>query len=291
MKGLGRRLQCCVWCLLFSTGAHGHAVSSLRLYLEAAPSPFTSAFSRALLDESNTTGISYQFVNDVEQADVVLALGDSAFEAAGQHDLPYLGVYVSRALAQTARRKGCRCAAVWAGVALHDQLMMIETLMPTAKHVGVLLGANSAWSRGSVIDYQGAIRLSLFMVDSESSVNEELKRALRDVDAVLLPVDDGLFNASMARLILLTSYRQRRPVFGPDHAYVLAGSAATMYGDVGELAGETQVHLEQFRQHKRFRRSGFVHTPSVFVNDHVAHSFGLRFTDADRLDHALEVAP
>ncbi len=91
--------------------------------------------------------------------------------------------------------------------------------------------------------------------------------------------------------MLLTSYRLRRPVFGPDQSYVHAGSAASLYASGGDLVSETLIQVESFISHRRFRRSGFVHTPSVIVNEHVAKSFDMRFHDSDALRSALEVMP
>ena len=51
------------------------------------------------------------------------------------------------------------------------------------------------------------------------------------------------------------------------------------------------MHLESFRKRKRFRRSGFVHTPSVIVNEHVAGSFDMRYSNTDALRDALEMLP
>ena len=57
------------------------------------------------------------------------------------------------------------------------------------------------------------------------------------------------------------------------------------------LVAETLVHLQFFHSSKRLRRSGFVHTPTVAVNEHVASSFDMVFHDIDSLREALEVTP
>lgn len=104
-------------------------------------------------------------------------------------------------------------------------------------------------------------------------------------------MDGQLFGPGTAKLVLLTSYRLRRPVFGPDRAYVQAGSAASLYASGSDLVAETMVHLQFFHSSKRLRRSGFVHTPTVAVNEHVASSFDMVFHDIDSLREALEVTP
>ena len=72
----------------------------------------------------------------------------------------------------------------------------------------------------------------------------------------------------------------------PDSSYV-----ASLYASGADLVAETLVHLQFFQSSKRLRRSGFVHTPTVAVNEHVANSFDMVFHDIDSLREALEVSP
>tara|TARA_B100000446_G_C10540378_1_gene336751 strand:- start:2167 stop:2673 length:507 start_codon:yes stop_codon:yes gene_type:complete len=168
---------------------------------------------------------------------------------------------------------------------------MLENMMPLARKVGVILGENSAWSEGALQDYSGRLSLFPMVVSPRNGLGDVLRKALPDLDVLLLPVDESLFGPTAAKLILLTSYRLRRPVFGPEQSYVQAGSVASLYASGGDLVSETLVHLESFRKRKRFRRSGFVHTPSVIVNGHVAGSFDMRYSNTDALRDALEMLP
>ena len=198
---------------------------------------------------------------------------------------------MSRSAVTLAQRKRCQCEGIWAGVALHDQLAMLEIMMPLARRVGVIIGPQSAWTPGMVQDYQGRLGLTALPVSSVDELGDRLRESLARFDALVLPVDGELFGPGTAKLVLLTSYRLRRPVFGPDRAYVQAGSAASLYASGSDLVAETLVHLQFFHSSKRLRRSGFVHTPSVAVNEHVANSFDMVFHDIESLREALEVSP
>jgi ABC-type uncharacterized transport system substrate-binding protein len=230
-------------------------------------------------------------VADPQQAELLIAVGDQAFRRAQKLDKPLLGVYVSRSAVALAQRKRCQCQGIWAGVALNDQLAMLETMMPLARRVGVIVGPKSAWTPGMVQDYQGRLGLTLLPVSSVEELGDRLRERLAEFAALLLPVDGQLFGPGTAKLVLLTSYRLRRPVFGPDQAYVQAGSVASLYASGADLVAETLVHLQFFHNSKRLRRSGFVHTPTVAVNEHVANSFDMVFHDIDSLRDALEVSP
>ncbi|MQX53234.1 type 1 periplasmic-binding domain-containing protein [Alcanivorax sediminis] len=272
---------------LLSSAQPLFASEPLRVHVQAAEGPFKSGFVNAL--QAGDPNI--RIAPSGEHAELIVALGDEAFSRASRHDKPVLGVFVSRRLEEKLRRKGCHCAAIWAGVALNDQLAMLQLMMPVAAKVGVIIGKNSAWSEGSVKDYGGRLGLTLFRIDKPEELGRVLREELGALDALVLPVDEGLFGPDSAKLVLLTSYRQRRPVFGPEQSYVHAGSAASLFASGGDLVSETLIQLDSFRARHRFRRSGFVHTPSVIVNEHVANSFDMRFHDSEALREALEVMP
>lgn len=278
------RLLTIFWLALLA----GPLRAQMPLYVEAEESAFKADFVQALLDVQDPDVV---MVAKPDQAELVIAMGDQAFLKAKEYQRPFLGVYVSRALSEKLQRKGCHCAAIWAGVALDDQLEVVQTMLPLARRVGVIIGPQSVWSAAHVEDYRGRLALKLLAVESQRELGEVLRDKLADLDAIVLPVDDTLFDPGAAKLVLLTSYRQRKPVFGPDQGYVRAGSAATLYASGGDLVAETLVHLRSFHRSKRLRRAGFVHIPSVLVNEHVANSFDMRFRDTDALREALEVQP
>ena len=264
------------------------AQTPLPVHVFAEAGPFRDSFMQAL-DVAAIPPITQ--VADPKQAELLIAIGDQAFRRAQKLHKPLLGVYVSRSVVTLAQRKRCQCEGIWAGVALHDQLAMLEIMMPLARRVGVIVGPQSAWTPGMVQDYQGRLGLTALPVSSVDELGDRLRESLARFDALLLPVDGQLFGPGTAKLVLLTSYRLRRPVFGPDRAYVQAGSAASLYASGPDLVAETLVHLQFFHSSKRLRRSGFVHTPTVAVNEHVASSFDMVFHDIDSLREALEVTP
>ena len=264
------------------------AQTPLPVHVLAEDGPFRDSFIQAL-DDAATPSITR--VADPTQAELLIAIGDQVFRRAQKLDKPLLGVYVSRSAVTLAKRKRCQCEGIWAGGALHDQLAMLEIMMPLARRVGVIIGPHSAWTPGMVQDYQGRLGLTALPVSSVDEMGDRLRESLARFDALVLPVDGELFGPGTAKLVLLTSYRLRRPVFGPDHAYVQAGSVASLYASGADLVAETLVHLQFFQSSKRLRRSGFVHTPTVAVNEHVANSFDMVFHDIDSLREALEVSP
>lgn len=222
---------------------------------------------------------------------VTVALGGKAFLAALQAPprRPVVGVAVNRSLASTSVQPGCHCTAIWRGVPMAEQLRVLHAMRPGAKRVGILLGPHSAWEppRPRV----GELSLQAVWVDDPNRLGQQLRSHLPDWDALLLPDDNTLFNTGAAKLILLTSYRQRVPVFGPDADYVRAGSVASAYVSANDMARAVVDRLRDWRQQGQLPAAGFAGHYSLTVNQHVARAYDLIIQDRAGLEQTLEKAP
>lgn len=223
---------------------------------------------------------------------VIVALGERAFrQALAQRDgRPVLGVSVPRPVAERLMTAECQCSAIWPGVPLSRQLSLLRTLMPEARRVGVLLGAHSAWRQAPAPAH--GVSLEVVRVVGNRQLGPLLRRHLPDWDALLLPEDDHLFNAGSAKLVLLTSYRQRVPVIGPNAAFVEAGSVASGYAALDDMARACADWLRHRDQHHRWPAPGFAGHYRPAVNEYVARAYDLIFESLGALRRALaEGAP
>lgn len=223
---------------------------------------------------------------------IVVALGEHAFrQALAQGDgRPVLGVSVPRPVADQLITADCACSAIWPGVPLTRQLRLLRALMPEARRVGVLLGAHSAWRQAPSTGHD--INLDVVRVAGGRQLGPLLRRHLPDWDVLLLPEDDHLFNAGSAKLVLLTSYRQRVPVIGPNAAFVEAGSVASGYASLDDMARACADWLRHRDQRHRWPAPGFAGHYQPAVNEYVARAYDLIFKGIDALRRALaEGAP
>ncbi|WP_011589133.1 hypothetical protein [Alcanivorax borkumensis] len=273
--------------LLLVSAVPALSAPPVTVHVLAEPSPFSDVFVSSLTQELPN---NLRMVDEPEAADVLVALGDAAFSGALVHGKPLLGIYVSRALSEDAERQGCQCAAVWAGVSLLDQLRMVHTMMPLARRVGVVMGTNSVWPIEVVRRHRGAIKLESLPVNNARDLGNTLRENLNHLDAIVLPVDDALLGPDAAKLVLLTSYRQRRPVFGPDLTFVNAGSVASYFASGSDLVSEGAQRLHYFANNRQWQASSFVVRPSVVVNEHVARGFDMRYRTSGTLQDALQDA-
>lgn len=224
-------------------------------------------------------------------AELTLALGDEAFRmalSAPGHG-PVLGGGVTTDRVREQVTAGCRCSAIRAGASLAAQLAVLSELMPAARRIGVMLGPHSAW-QAPLVAPPGLI-LDVIAVDPPQRLGPLLRRQLPDWDALLLPTDPILFGPGTARLVLLTSYRQRVPVFGPDADYVHAGSVASAVPNSDDLVRAVRRWVAQWRATGRWQEPGFAGHYHLVINDHVARAYDLSVTPGIRLERTLENTP
>lgn len=221
------------------------------------------------------------------EAGIVVALGDRAFSEAVANERPTIGMYVSERIVTQARASGCTCTAVWSHPALTDQLDLIRELMPGARRVGVL-HAHPIAQPGEV--ERRAEKLGLLLVTSPLNDRRPavaLAELMPRVDVLLAISDPELYNPANARVVLMTSYRQNRPVVGPDEKWVKAGSLASAWVDDKAQLDELVAMLAYYLNEDRLPPP--VH-PAVrtIVNPHVAEAFQVPIPD-DPVMERLEV--
>ncbi len=251
-----------------------------------APSPDTAdEFAGAL---RALGGDTLSLVDD--DPDLVLALGEQAFrDALAAGGPPVLGLAVPRRAADHLVTDDCRCGAVWQGVPLDTQLALLRALLPEARRIGILRAPDSVWR--AVPPAPPGLTLEAVTVPEPGRLGALLRRHLPDWDALLLPEDGALFDGGAARLVLLTSYRQRVPVVGPDGAYVRAGSVASARVLLKDLAAAAldAVHAHQRLGH--WPAPGFAGHYSLAVNEHVAGAYDLGPVERAPLERILEATP
>jgi putative tryptophan/tyrosine transport system substrate-binding protein len=246
------------------------------------------------------TAVSHQFTErliaeggsllrlvDGPEANVVLALGQDHFEQALRRhsDKTVLGIHVSAARLHAARLAGCRCSGVYREAPLASQIRILRELMPGASRVGVLIGPYSAHFRSDLV-YPGLL-FDVRTVTSRDGIASALNDLLPRVDVLLAVADGDLYNAETARLILLASYRQRRPVMGPDEAFVRAGSLAAVHPTADTLMPAVMTLLAALQAGDALPDPVYA-SVVVTVNAHVARSYGVLVPDPGVLEKILE---
>ncbi|HEX5676334.1 MAG TPA: hypothetical protein VFX91_00035 [Alcanivorax sp.] len=225
-----------------------------------------------------------------QDADLVLALGEQAFrDALAAGGPPVLGLAVPRRAADQLITDDCRCSAIWQGVPLDTQLALLRALLPEARRIGILRAPHSVWR--TLPPAPPGLTLEAVTVPEPDRLGAMLRRHLPDWDVLLLPEDDTLFDGGTARLVLLTSYRQRVPVVGPDGAYVHAGSVASAHVLLDDLAAGALDAVHRQQRFGHWPAPGFAGHYSLAINEHVAGAYDLSPVDRASLERILEATP
>jgi putative ABC transport system substrate-binding protein len=257
--------------LLVIASITGHAAGGVAVSVQGADGDYAGRFATALA-EVLPEGI--RLVPPAE-SDVLVALDESSFQAAVDNGRAVIGVGVSRQLALAARQSGCRCSALFAGADPRRQLRLIHELLPAARQVGVVTSDASIWTEKLLAEAAGSLKLELDIVrvPGFEEMGPTLGRLLPRVDVLLAVQDETLYTPATAKLVLLTSYRQNRPVIGPNEQYVRAGSLATSFSSGFDLVETVAAWLRDYQSGDKLPAPAWPMEFSVSLNEHVARAY------------------
>lgn len=228
---------------------------------------------------------------------IIIAVGVQALYQASKLDnrLPVLGVLVSQPafdkLQQDSKRNTRNFSAIVLDQPIPRQIALIKALMPSATHIGILLGPLSR-PLGSVLQ-QAASQQGFGLLQENIRDPDDLVPMLKHVlssSPVLLAVPDPIvYNRETVQTILLTSYRYQKPVIGFSQAYVRAGALAAVFSTPGQVAKQAAEVVRQFAG----KPQGGLPPPlipkyfSVETNRQVARSLGIELGDENALSETL----
>lgn len=231
-----------------------------------------------------------------ENSELVIALGVDALSAASKlkHTTPVIGVFTplpafNNLLASSKRDLG-NFSAIVLDQPYMRQMMLVKSVMPNMRNLGVLLGTNSSQYAELIKDAgeRAAINVTAEIIMQESELIPKLNKILDNNDALMAVPDPLVYSRETAQPILLTSYRHLKPVFGYSRSYVQAGALAAVYSTTKQLAKQaTEIAV------KSQAAPGLLPPPqtpryfSVSVNYQVARSLNLTVEDNDKIQKQM----
>ncbi len=227
-----------------------------------------------------------------ENSELVIALGVKALETANnlKYTTPVLGVFTplpvfNQILAKSKRELG-NFSAIVLDQPYWRQLLLIKTILPETKKVGVLLGSTS--SEYLEILREEAVELGLSLmhenVSNDADLIPKLKKLLDSSDAMLVIPDRSIYSRETAESLLLTSYRHQKPMFGYSQSYVKAGALASVYSSVKQLAKQAaEIAIKSQAALNQLPSPQIPKYFSVKVNQQVAHSLNIAIADEETI--------
>jgi len=216
-------------------------------------------------------------------ADAVVLVGAKALaEWQGPATVPQVAVFVSREA--VAESKGL-ASAVYLEPPFKRQVALAQAILGIDRPLGVLVADRRQWQQ--IGDKHNPL-LTPYFTDQYPTLNHALLDLLKNNQALIGIYDTGLYSSANIKNILITAYRQNKPLIGPSSAYIKAGALATTYSDIPDVARRLSEVLLTGLQEKVWPAADYNPYFKVKYNQQVGRSLNLLLPDADRL--ATELA-
>ncbi|MGA3823977.1 ABC transporter substrate-binding protein [Pseudomonas chlororaphis] len=171
-----------------------------------------------------------------------------------------------------------RLSLLWSDPPLARQLQLIRKILPQARRIGVLYGADSEFLLKEL--HQAAHPLGLEIVAErwdDTNDSRPLQSLLKSSDVLLGLDDPQLYNPKTAKNLLLSSYARQLALIGPNAGFVKAGSLASTYSDQDDWLQVLDDLLDRPTTH--WPRTLYPQPFKVLSNPQVARSLGVEPID------------
>ncbi len=164
---------------------------------------------------------------------------------------------------------------------LQRYLSFIKYLIATQK-IGIIKHKNNKISSEKLIELSTTFDLNLEQYLFESGDNPvNTVRDLLQINDVLLSLPNPeIYNRQTLKGILLTSYRQNKPMISYSPAHVKSGALAAIYSSPENIGNQIADLLNKLLEDKSFKPSShyFASEYEITINYRVARSLGLKLT-------------
>ena len=272
-----------IWLVAWLLADASLAAPALRIAVVAEPTPASDVFVAAVTEMPGVGTLV-----DAGSAQLLLALGDQSLADACAMSLPVIGVQVGPSAVAHWRSQGCRVAAIWRHPEPVAQLRLLHAVLPRVHRVGFLVSEDTRPLLPVLRAEAKALGLELVVgaADDVSALPVRLAEVLSRSDALLALPDPRIYGADQARLILMATYRQGKPLLGPDDHWVRAGALASAYISAEDVLAEVAGMLAVFK-HSQTLAADRYPAVSVESNPHVARTFSILLPAPDVLDDAV----
>lgn len=217
----------------------------------------------------------------------IVLLGEPVLEAwQTPTDSPLLAVFVSRESAQ--RRSAILTSAIYVEPPLSRQIELSKILLGVDAHLGVVVSdAFAASASDEVAKVRRDGRVNIYSLANVGDLNRTLIDLLSNNQALVGVYDSELYSPSNIKNILITAYRQNRPLIGPSSAYIKAGSLASTYSDLDDVSKRLIEILSAGLTNNQWAKQGYNPYFQVRYNEQVGRSLNLSLPDVNDAVKAL----
>lgn len=219
--------------------------------------------------------------------DAIVLLGDPVLDAwQTSTDSPVVAVFVSRESAQ--RRSAILTSAIYVEPPLSRQIELSKVLFGFDAYLGVIVtDAFTASAPNEVAKVQRDDHVNIYPLSDPNNLNRTLIELLADNQALVGVYDSELYSPSNIKNILITAYRQNRPLIGPSSAYIRAGALASTYSDLDDVSKRLIEILSAGLNKKEWAKQDYNPYFQVRYNEQVGRSLNLSLPNINDVVKAL----
>lgn len=199
---------------------------------------------------------------------------------------PAVAVFVSRDAA--AEQLPRLASALYLEPPLKRQIALARKIMGEDRPLGVLVQDKAHWKNAglSSVPLQPSL-VTPYFVDQYDNLNRALLDLLKSNHALIGTYDTELYSSTNIKNILITAYRQNKPLIGPSSAYIKAGALATTYSDIDDVSRRLCEVLLTGIKEKVWPEADYNPYFKVRYNQQVGRSLNLLLPDASELAEQL----
>lgn len=223
-----------------------------------------------------------------EQGDILVTVSDSLLEIIAGEDYPQkVALYVSETAFLDHKAPGV--SAVYSNQPLRRQLALTSAILdqrPARIAVPYLNPYFLEKLATAITDYPHlSPKVEAVSADRPTEV---INRLIQQVDVLLATPEIEIYNADTIRSILLSSYRHRTMVIGPNEGFVTAGALASVVSQPVHYARQLNTILETAKETGAMPPADYPREFDVAINGSVARSLGLSHLNAELLKKRIQ---
>jgi ABC-type uncharacterized transport system substrate-binding protein len=167
------------------------------------------------------------------------------------------------------------------------QIRFTKLLNPNWKAISIINGEEKPIDRTAIQQCANSLNIKIHLVGTTDGQNltDTVKLALNDSDVLLALPDKNVYNSRSVKNILLTSYRNRKPVIGFSNSFVNAGALAAIYSNADQIADTANNLIDKYyKQNKMFtQKINFPENFDISTNQQVFRALNLPTPDIKKL--------
>lgn len=223
-----------------------------------------------------------------ERGDVLVTVSDSLLELMASEDYSQkVALYVSVTAFADFQSSGI--SAVFSNQPLRRQLALTSAIL-NQRPARIAVPYLNPYFRDSfaraITDYPH-FDANVQAVSAEQPT-ELINRLIQRADVLLATPETEIYNADTIRSILLSSYRHRTIVIGPNQGFVTAGALASVVSRPNHYASQLSAILDAAKESGTMPPADYPQDFDVAINDSVARSLGLMSLDPEQLKRFIQ---